>query len=283
MIKVASIQLNSQNDLQNNLAIIDTAIKSASTQGAKLIVLPENACYMGKQANIAQRFDELCDWFVERTKTYKVNLIAGTLPCPYDKEGNYLNNGKFFQTGLAIDDKGNIIARYDKIHLFVANVSDGIGSYDEGRTFVAGNTPILAEFMIDDKIVKVGMMICFDLRFPRLAQSLRQMGADILVAPSAFTFLTGQAHWQLLLQARAIDSQCAVIGAAQGGTHTTANNTRQTWGHSTIAAADGRILATTAKSDGADEQFLVAYADIDLSYQSNIRQNLPIFNCHRLA
>lgn len=280
---IASIQLNSQDNLDNNLAIIDNAVKSASQNGARLIVLPENACYMGKQANIAHRFDELCDWFVKLAKTHQVNLITGTLPCPYNKHGVHLDNGKFFQTSLAIDDKGNIVARYDKIHLFVANVNDGVGSYDEGRTFVAGDTPTLAQFSIDNKAVKVGMMICFDLRFPRLAQSLRQMGADMLVAPSAFTFLTGQAYWQLLLQARAIDSQCTVIGSAQGGIHTTANNARQTWGHSTIVAADGRILVTTAQTDVADAGFLVAYTKVDLSYQTEVRQNLPIFNCHRLA
>lgn len=283
MPRIASIQLNSQAVLENNLAIIDNAIKSASQNGAKLIVLPENACYMGKQADIAHRFDELRDFFVNLAQQHAVNLIAGTLPCPYDKHGNYLNNGKFFQTSLAIDDKGNIIARYDKIHLFVANVNDGVGSYDEGKTFVAGDTPTLAQFNIDDKTVQVGMMICFDLRFPRLAQSLRQMGADILVAPSAFTFLTGQANWQILLQARSLDSQCMVIGSAQGGSHTTANNARQTWGHSTIVAADGHILATTGVSQVGKDGFAVVYTDFDKDKQTATRQALPIFNCHRLA
>ncbi len=283
MITLASIQLNSQDNLDNNLAIIDKAVKTASEQGSKLIVLPENACYMGKQANIAHRFDDLRDWFIKLAKTYQVNLIAGTLPCPYDKQGNYLNNGKFFQTSLAIDAQGNMVARYDKIHLFVATVNDDIGSYDEGKTFVAGDTPTLAQFSIDDKAVNVGMMICFDLRFPRLAQSLRQLGADILVAPSAFTFLTGQAHWQLLLQARSLDSQCSVIGSAQGGTHTTPKTTRQTWGHSTITGADGCILASTQKTQVGDDGFLIAYAQLDLAAQAQIRQHLPIFNCHRLA
>lgn len=283
MIKVASIQLNSQDNLDNNLAIITQAVKTARHQGADLVVLPENACYMGKQANIAHRFDELRDFFAKLAQTHQVNLIAGTLPCPYDKDGNYLNNGKFFQTSLAINQAGQLIARYDKIHLFVATVGDGVGAYDERQTFVAGSTPTIATFKIDGQLLKVGMMICFDLRFAKLAQSLSQFGADILVAPSAFTYTTGQAHWQLLLQARSLDSQCSVIGSAQGGTHTTTNSQRQTWGHSTIVSADARIIASTQATETDTTGFSLVCADIDLHAQARIRQHLPIFACHRLA
>lgn len=279
---VASIQLNSQNNLDSNQAIIKRAIAQASQQGARLIVLPENACYMGKQADIAQRFDELSAWFGTLAKQHHVHLIAGTLPCPYRRDGSPIGHDKFFQTSLAFDPQGNIIARYDKIHLFCAYVNDGVGYYDESATFDTGKEIVFADCMIDGQKVRVGMMVCFDLRFARLAQSLRQMGADILVAPSAFTFKTGQAHWQLLLQARALDSQCMVIGAAQGGRHQTANSERQTWGHSAIIAADGTILANTNTS-ATNEDFLVAYATFDPKAQQKTRQALPIFDCHRLA
>lgn len=280
---IASIQLNSQNVLDDNLAIIKTAIQTAKDNGVELVVLPENACLMGRQADIAKRFDELRQLFATLAKEHTINLIAGTLPCPYDKDGKPLTSGKFFQTSLAFNDKGEQIARYDKLHLFRATVNDGVGSYDESLTFMAGDTPVLAEFCIKNQIVKVGMMICFDLRFPKLAQLYRQLGADMLVAPSAFTHATGQANWQILLQARALDSQCLVVGSAQGGTHRTKNSERATWGHGMIVGADGRILATSASTDVGEQGFLLTMANFDKAEQDRIRQHLPIFNCHRLA
>lgn len=280
---IASIQLNSQNVLDDNLAIITTAVQTAKQHGADLVVLPENACLMGRQADIAERFDELSQFFATLAQEHAVNLIAGTLPCPYDKNSQPLNNGKFFQTSLAFNDKGECVARYDKIHLFRATVNDGVGNYDESLTFMAGDTPVMAEFCIDNQVVKVGMMICFDLRFPKLAQIYRQLGADILVAPSAFTFATGQANWQLLLQARALDSQCLVVGSAQGGTHRTKNGERTTWGHGMIVRADGQILGATDNTEVGEQGFLLTIATFDKTHQIQLRQHLPIFNCHRLA
>lgn len=282
-MQIASIQLNSQNHLDDNLAIINTAIRSAKTQGASLVVLPENACLMGRQSDIANQFDELAVFFGQLAKQHTINLIAGTLPCPYDKDGNHLNNGKFFQTSLAFNDQGACIARYDKIHLFRATVADGVGGYDESLTFMAGDTPTLADFVLDGQTIKVGMMVCFDLRFPKLAQLYRQLGADILVAPSAFTFQTGQANWQTLLQARALDSQCFMVGSAQGGTHRTKNSERTTWGHSLITNASGQVISTTNTSTVNETGFAIVMARFDKAEQARIRQNLPIFNCHRLA
>lgn len=278
-MNIASIQLTSQNTLDDNLTAIKAAIKAAKNDGADLIVLPENACLMGRQSAIAGQFGELCEFFQTLAKSHAVHLIAGTLPCPLDKNQKRVTGDKFFQTSLAIDNTGNIVARYDKIHLFRACVNDGVGNYDESLTFLAGETPVLAEFTINHQPIKVGMMICFDVRFPALAQHYRMLGADILVAPSAFTFATGQANWQMLLQARALDSQCLVVGAAQGGTHRTQNSERQTWGHSTIVQADGRILATTGQTKLGANNFLVAMARFDKVAQTQIRENLPIANC----
>lgn len=282
-MRIASLQLTSQNTLDDNLAMIKRGVWQAKDLGAWLLVLPENACLMGRQADIAERFNELAAFFATLAKENAINLIAGTLPCPYDRFGNRPATGKFFQTSLAFDDKGVQLARYDKIHLFKATVNDGVGSYDESLTFVAGDTPIIASFRFDNQVVNVGMMICFDLRFPKLAQLYRQLGADILVAPSAFTFATGQANWQTLLQARALDSQCLVVGSAQGGRHRTKTHERQTWGHSMIVQADGQLLASTNKADCEADGFLLAVAEFDPDKQAKLRQDLPIFNCHRLA
>lgn len=279
---IASVQLNSQNHPSHNQIIIANAVRHAKAVGADLVVLPENACLMGRQGQIAGRFDELSHFFATLAKDNEIHLIAGTLPCPFDADGKPLNHDKFFQTSLAFNNTGRQIARYDKIHLFKATVADGVGSYDESLTFLAGDTPTLAHFNIGGERVAVGMMICFDLRFPRLAQLYRQLGADILVAPSAFTFATGQANWQMLLQARALDSQCLVIGSAQGGTHRTTNGERQTWGHSMVVGADGQMLATTGQTEVGDKGYLLATAQFNRQKQQKIRQNLPIFNCHRL-
>lgn len=308
-ITIASVQLNSQNKLKDNLAIIKTAIKTASERGANLVVLPENACYMGRQSDIAGDFDELSYTLSALAKRHQVHLLAGTLPCPYHPDGS--PSDKSYQTSLLFDNHGNTLARYNKIHLFRATVGDGVGNYDESQTFLAGDRPVLATCVIAGQTVTLGLMICFDLRFPKLAQTLRQLGADILLAPSAFTHATGQAYWELLIKARAIDSQCMVVGSAQGGTHKTAHNERQTWGHSMIVRADGQMLSSihstechTQNSDSEhtnsglnkdflangsldsgflDSGFLLAIADFDPKAQKTIRQHLPIFACHRLA
>ena len=172
---------------------------------------------------------------------------------------------------------------HHKIHLFRATVDDGVGSYDEARTFEAGDALAMAAMCIDGVTVNVGLTICFDIRFPRLMQSLRQMGADIITAPAAFTYQTGRAHWQLLLTARALDSQCMMIGSAQGGTHQIGSGSRETWGHSLIVNAHGKVLATTGSTETGDSGYLIAYAEFDKNYQQKVRKTMPIFECHRLG
>lgn len=281
-IRIASIQLNSQAHLEDNLAVIAQAVADATQCGADLVVLPENACLMGHQADIATHFDELTQWYANLAQKHAMALIAGTLPCSVAQDGQTLDNGKFYQTSLAFDQTGKQIARYDKIHLFRATVADGVGAYDESKTFMAGTMPVCADFVIKGVGVRVGMMVCFDLRFARLAQLYRQLGADILVAPSAFTFATGQVYWELLLKARAIDSQCLVVGSAQGRTHHTEHSSRQTFGHSMIVGADGQVLASTGTSQ-LDSPYQIAMAQFDKDAQHSIRKALPIFECHRLA
>jgi nitrilase len=179
------------------------------------------------------------------------------------------------------------VARYDKIHLFTATVADKQGSYNEAATFEPGTQTVVTTLEANDDIYQLGMMVCFDLRFPALAQRLRQAGADLLSAPSAFTYLTGQAHWSLLLRARALDSQCMVIGAAQGGEHAYKDgSSRQTWGHSTITAYDGTIINSYEDNDlknPANKNYALVLASLDKAAQVQGRQKMPIFDCHRLA
>ena len=244
LTKFAIVELNSQTNILANLQSIELGIKIASERGTRMVILPENAFCFGKQGFASQYFDALKAWSAHAARHYGVYLLAGTLPCPYRPDGTPVADGKLRQSSLLFDPAGDCLARYDKIHLFKATVNDSTGNYDEGRTFEAGKELIVA----DTEFGKVGMMVCFDIRFPTLAVKLRELGADILTAPSAFTYQTGKAHWHALLTARALDSQCMVIGAGQTGDHvvnpSAPSNVRSTWGHSEFISSDGERVLT---------------------------------------
>src|SRR5690606_6918877 len=286
-LTVAAVQMSSQQDIEANLADIKAAISDASKQGAQLVVLPENCCSMGRQFATAERFDELSDAMAEYARAFGIYLLAGSLPCPYRPDGVIVPDGRLRQVSQLFAPDGTRVARYDKIHLFTATVADKQGSYNEAATFEPGTQTVVTTLEANDGVYQLGMMVCFDLRFPALAQRLRQAGADLLSAPSAFTYLTGQAHWSLLLRARALDSQCMVIGAAQGGEHAYKDgSSRQTWGHSTITAYDGTIINSYEDSDlkdPANKNYALVLASLDKATQVQGRQKMPIFDCHRLA
>lgn len=287
----AAIQMNSQQDIEKNLTDIQAAIIDAHKQGAKLVVLPENCCSMGQQFATAERFDELSATLANYANTYNIYVLVGSLPCAYRPDGVIVPNGRLRQVSQLFAPDGSRVARYDKIHLFTATVADKQGSYNEAATFEPGTQTVMAPIEVNDAVYQLGMMVCFDLRFPALAQRLRQAGADLLSAPSAFTYLTGQAHWSLLLRARALDSQCMVIGAAQGGDHVYKDgNIRQTWGHTAITAYDGTMINSYDHSEldkatgaEADKNYALVMASLDKQAQVQGRQKLPIFDCHRLA
>ena len=289
-LTVAAVQMNSQQDIEANLADIKAAISEASKQGAQLVVLPENCCSMGRQFATAERFDELSDAMAEYARAFGIYLLAGSLPCPYRPDGIIVPDGRLRQVSQLFAPDGTRVARYDKIHLFTATVADKQGSYNEAATFEPGTQTVVVPLEANDTVYQLGMMVCFDLRFPALAQRLRQAGAELISAPSAFTYLTGQAHWSLLLRARALDSQCMVIGAAQGGEHAYKDGkSRQTWGHSTITAYDGTIINSYEDSELKDpttkeqKHYALVLATLDKADQAQERQKMPIFDCHRLA
>ena len=273
LTKFAIVELNSQTDILANLQSIELGIKIASERGTRLVILPENAFCFGKQGFASQYFDALKDWSAQAARHYSVYLLAGTLPCPYRPDGTPVADGKLRQSSLLFDPAGDCLARYDKIHLFKATVNDSTGNYDEGRTFEAGNELIVA----DTEFGKVGMMVCFDIRFPTLAVKLRELGADILTAPSAFTYQTGKAHWHALLTARALDSQCMVIGAGQTGDHvvnpSAPSNVRSTWGHSEFISSDGERVFTQIIDAANDIVNDAVTRDFDIT---NNLANLPL-------
>lgn len=289
-LTIAAVQMNSQQHIEDNLADIKAAIIEARIQGAHLVVLPENCCSMGEQFATAERFDALSATIADYARTSGIYVLAGSLPCPYRPDGIIVPDGRLRQVSQLFAPDGKRVARYDKIHLFMATVADKHGSYNEAATFEPGTQTVVTPLEANNDIYQLGMMVCFDLRFPALVQRLRQAGANLLSAPSAFTYLTGQAHWSLLLRARALDSQCMVIGAAQGGDHVYKNGSiRQTWGHSTITAFDGTIISSYEDSalnnttNKDDKNYALVLASLDKQAQIQGRQKMPIFDCHRLA
>ena len=193
---------------------------------------------------------------------FKVYLIAGSIP-------RLAEDGRVYSRCYFFDDAGQVLGQYDKLHLFDVDVVDGTRQYRESDTFCPGDQLSV----VDTPFGKVGLAICYDLRFPDLFRALRLAGADFIALPSAFTKVTGQAHWQPLIQARAIETQCFVLAAAQWGQHNEGG--RETWGQSMIVDPWGEILAQ--RQDGIGW----VQARIDTAKQQLIRQQMPVVSHNR--
>lgn len=276
MICISIAQMNSQSDIEQNFATVERLLQQHYTQGGELIVFPENfLCFAGaKQRETAEHFDDFRQRLEQLAYRYNTWIVAGTLPCLYRPDGSSIANGRVRAVSLCISPE-KTEARYDKIHLFDVNVSDSIGRYQESQFFEAGDAVVVVKTPFGN----IGLMVCYDIRFPELALALRKNDANLLTVPSAFTYKTGQMHWQLLLQARAIDSQCHVLGSAQGGWHGDSNQ-RQTWGHTGATHSNGQVLAmideTQLDKDGAG----LISIDFDIDQQKSIRDTMPLM-AHR--
>lgn len=271
MTLLSVVQMNSQNDIEANFSVIESLIQQSKADGASLIVFPENFVYFaaGKQRETAARFEEIQKRLENLAHHYQIWIVAGTLPCPFRPDGSIIADGRVRTVSLCISPEGTE-ARYDKIHLFDVQVGDAVGGYQESQFFEPGSDIVVAKTPFG----QIGLMVCYDLRFPELALTLRAQGANILTAPAAFTYTTGQMHWQLLLQARAMDSQCHVLGAAQQGWH---GEKRQTWGHAGATNSRGQILAIT---DAEGAQLMTV--PFDLNEQRSIRESMPLMQHRKL-
>lgn len=269
MTLLSVAQMNSQNDIEENFVTIESLIQQSKAQEAELIVFPENfVCFAaGKQRETAAQFEVLQQRLEQLAHRYQIWIIAGTLPCPFRPDGSVIQDGRVRTVSLCISPE-KTEARYDKIHLFDVQVGDAVGGYQESQFFEPGTDLVIASTPFG----QIGLMVCYDLRFPELALSLRQKGANLLTAPAAFTYTTGQMHWQLLLQARAMDSQCFVLGAAQQGWH---GPKRQTWGHAAATNSQGQLL-DMVNHDGAG----LITVEFDLAQQQAVRQSMPLMQ-HR--
>jgi predicted amidohydrolase len=262
----AAVQMNSQPDLEKNLAQAEDLIDLAVRQGAELICLPENFSFLGDEQvkidqaeTIAQRSEKFLKTMAQR---YQVTLLGGGFPVPSE-------TGKVYNTALLVGSSGEELSRYEKVHLFDVNLPDG-NTYQESNTVLAGMR--LPPVYPSKELGHLGLSVCYDVRFPELYRHLSQMGAEVLFVPAAFTAYTGKDHWQVLLQARAIENTCYVIAPAQTGKH---NAMRQSHGHAVIIDPWGIILSDAGDQPG------IALAVIEPTRLEQVRRQMPALN-HRV-
>jgi nitrilase len=266
-MKIAAIQMVSGPDLAVNLARARHWLEQAAAQGAELVALPEYFCLIGLadrdklalaeapgdvhapiQQMLSQAAAELGLW-----------LIGGTLPMQCEQAERVRN------ACCVYAPDGAQAARYDKMHLF--RFDNGSESYDEGRVLEAGTAPVA----LQAGPLRVALSVCYDLRFPELYRALAPV--ELISVPAAFTYVTGQAHWELLLRARAVENQAYVIAPAQGGLH---QNGRRTWGHTMIVDPWGEVMACLPEGEG------VVLAELDLARLAAVRRQLPALQHRRL-
>ena len=270
-MKVAAIQMVSTGVLSENLVQAGELLRQAAAKGAELAVLPEYFCLIGQndadKLAIQEPFgkgpmQETLSAYARETGLW---LVAGTLPLTANTPD------RVFNSSLVFNPQGECVARYDKIHLF--RFDNGRERYDESRVLDRGATP--TRFALpsrDGHNWQIGLSVCYDLRFPELYRAYAQQGVDLILVPSAFTHTTGQAHWEILLRARAIENLAYVAAAAQGGVHP---NGRQTWGQSILISPWGAVLASQAQGPG------VVLAELDAVELQARRTQLPALQ-HRL-
>ena len=265
-MKIAAIQMVSSSSVRANMDAARTLLTQAASEGAELAVLPEYFCLFGfkdtDKLQIAEQpgHGPLQDFLSQCASELKLWIVGGTIPLATGPaEGQVV---KVFNSTLVYSPAGQCVARYDKMHLF--RFDSGQESYDETRVLRPGSQPVTFDLpSLDGHTWRVGLSICYDLRFPELYRLLK---ADLLLVPSAFTFTTGQAHWDILLRARAIENLAYVLAAAQGGLH---ENKRQTWGHSMVVDPWGQVL--DQRSEGAG----LVMADVYKAHLDLQRLRLP--------
>ena len=261
----AAIQMTSLPDLQKNLAQAEELIQLAVNRGAELVCLPENFSFLGDEAAKTRLAKEIAHQSLEFLKTmaqrYQVTLLGGGFPVPQNLENPEL--GKLFNTAVLVGKDGKELVRYHKMHLFDVNLPDG-NTYQESDIIQAGSDA--PPIYYSDRLGNLGLSVCYDVRFPELYRYLALKGANVLFVPAAFTAYTGKDHWQVLIQARAIENTCYVIAPAQVGMH---NPRRQSHGHAMIVDPWGVILADAGDQPG------VAIAPIEPSRLEQVRRQMP--------
>lgn len=267
--KVGAVQMATGPNMSANLFEAERLIKDAADDGARLVVLPENFAFMGKEDSdlLAVREADgegpLQSFLARVAKQQGVWLVGGTIPMVAgDPE-------KVRSACLIFDDQGQRVARYDKIHLFDVNLPGVDERYRESAIIEAGDAMVV----VDSPFGRLGIAVCYDLRFPEMFRQMLDSGVEILAIPSAFTAITGKAHWEPLVRSRAIENLAYVVAASQGGFHI---NGRETHGHSMVVDPWGTILAQVPRGSG------YVCSSLDREFQDSVRRSFPTIHHRRL-
>jgi len=268
-VKVAAIQMASGPQVAANLNEAARHIGKAAAGGARLVVLPENFAIMAQQdadrLAVAETIGQgpIQEFLAAQARNYGVWLVGGTIPIKTN------DSRRVRAACLLFNDRGERVARYDKIHLFDVRL-DNSELYNESASIEPGDTPVV----VDTPFGKLGLAVCYDLRFPELFRRLLDEGAELFAVPSAFTVRTGRAHWEVLVRARAVENLAYVIAAAQGGYHL---NGRETYGDSMVVNPWGEVLDRLARGSG------VVLADLDRRYHEHTRSSFPSIQHRKLT
>ena len=269
MSKVAAIQMTSGADVARNLEAARSLLRGACAQGAAVAVLPENFAHMGRGETARRAVAEapgvgpMQDFLADAARQFRLWIVGGTIPLQVEGEE------RVAAACLVFDAAGRAVARYDKIHLFDVDVPGKAESHRESTGVRPGSTPVV----VDTPAGRLGLAVCYDVRFPELFRRLLAEGAEWFSLPSAFTVPTGRAHWELLLRARAVENLCYLVAPAQSGFH---ENGRETHGDSMIVEPWGRVVARLPRGTG------VITAELDLARQRRLRQDFPVVQHRRL-
>jgi predicted amidohydrolase len=269
-LRVAAVQMSSQDDVGANLARAADLVARAADAGADLVLLPENFAYLGPEEGkraVAEPVGDAAQGPIlgavaKAAQRSRVHVIAGGMPERADDPARPYN------ACVVVSPDGKTVGKYRKVHLFDVDVGDG-HRYCESASTTPGDAPVVVAIAG----FSIGLSVCYDLRFPELYRKLAHAGADLLVVPAAFTLATGKDHWHVLLRARAIESQAYVVAAAQWGTHPRG---RRTYGKSLIADPWGDVIAQCPEGEG------FAVADVERAYIERVRANLPALRHRRL-
>ncbi|WP_372695575.1 carbon-nitrogen hydrolase family protein [Immundisolibacter sp.] len=266
----AVVQMTSRAEVATNLAQAAALIAAAAGAGARLVALPENFSFLGRREQdkltVAETDGDgpLQDFLANAAHRHGIHLVGGTIP---------LRGGdprRVRAACLLYGPDGQRLARYDKMHLFDVSVAGGHEHYHESASIEPGDEPMVVETALG----RLGLAVCYDLRFPELFRTLQAQGADVLAVPSAFTESTGAAHWHLLCRTRAVENLCYLLAPGQGGQH---DNGRRTYGHSLIASPWADVLAECADAEPG-----IAYARVDTASLQDIRARFPALTHRRL-
>lgn len=271
LMKTAAVQMISSPDWAENRDTAARLVAQAAAAGAQLVALPEYFCLMGRRDTDKLALAEgagsgpIQTFLAEIARRHGIWLVGGTLPI--QAGGASTESSRVLNRCVVYGPDGSAAGHYDKVHLFAFD--NGRESYDEGRTLRAGTQPVA----VQAGALRVGLSICYDLRFPELYRALMTPPCDLIVVPSAFTHTTGQAHWEVLLRARAIENQCYVLAPAQGGLHV---NGRRTWGHSMLVDPWGIVVDMLEEGEG----FVIG--DVATQRLAEVRSQLPALAHRRL-